>query len=54
MGVSYGELAAKLRKKGVEINDGGLENRKARGTVTATFLIQSLDASGVKGIQVLD
>lgn len=49
-GVSYDELAAKLRKKGVEISDGGLENKIARGTFTAAFLIQCLDAMGVKGV----
>jgi hypothetical protein len=51
-GVSYDELAAKLRKKGVEISDGGLENKIARGTFTAAFLIQCLDALGVKRIDV--
>lgn len=53
-GVSYDELAAKLRKKGVEISDGGLENKIARGTFTAAFLIQCLDALGVKSIQTAD
>lgn len=53
-GVSYDELAAKLRKKGVEISDGGLENKIARGTFTAAFLIQCLDALGAKAIQLAD
>lgn len=52
--VSYDELAAKLRKKGVEISDGGLENKIARGTFTAAFLIQCLDALGAKAIQIAD
>ena len=50
-GVSYDELAAKLRKKGVEISDGGLENKIARGTFTAAFLIQCLDVLGVTRIE---
>ena len=53
-GIGYDELAAKLRKKGVEISDGGLENKIARGTFTAAFLIQCLDALGVKSIQTAD
>lgn len=51
-GVSYDELAAKLRKKGVEISDGGLENKIARGTFTAAFLIQCLDALGAAHIDL--
>jgi hypothetical protein len=50
-GIGYDELAAKLRKKGVEISDGGLENKIARGTFTAAFLIQCLDALDVQSIQ---
>lgn len=50
-GVSYGELAAKLRRKGVEITDKGLENKIARGTFTAAFMIQCMDALGVSAIQ---
>jgi len=53
-GIGYDELAAKLRKKGVEISDGGLENKIARGTFTAAFLIQCLDALGAKAIQIAD
>lgn len=49
-GVGYDELAAKLRKKGVEISDGGLENKIARGTFTAAFLIQCLDALGIQRV----
>ena len=30
-GIGYEELAAKLRKKGVEISDGGLENGGGQG-----------------------
>ena len=50
-GVSYDELAAKLRKKGVEISDGGLENKIARGTFSAAFLIQCLDALGLSHLE---
>jgi hypothetical protein len=53
-GIGYDELAAKLRKKGVEISDGGLENKIARGTFTAAFLIQCLDALGAKTVQIAD
>lgn len=51
-GVSYDELAAKLRKRGVEISDGGLENKIARGTFTAAFLIQCLDALGTQSLSI--
>ena len=51
-GVSYDELAAKLRKRGVEISDGGLENKIARGTFTAAFLIQCLDALGAQSLSI--
>jgi len=53
-GVGYDELAAKLRKKGVEISDGGLENKIARGTFTAAFLIQCMDALGVRIVQLTE
>lgn len=48
--VSYDELAAKLRRKGIEISDGGLENKIARGTFSTAFLIQCLDALGVERV----
>ena len=51
-GVGYEELAAKLRRKGVEISDGGLENKIARGTFTAAFMIQCMEALGVDRISV--
>lgn len=50
-GIGYDELAAKLRKKGVEISDGGLENKIARGTFSAAFLIQCLDALGLSQLE---
>lgn len=49
---SYEDLAAKLRRKRVDISDKGLENKIARGTFTAAFLFQCLDALGVKRIDV--
>ena len=53
-GVSYDELAAKLRKKGIEISDGGLENKIARGTFSAAFMIQCMDALGAKRIDLVE
>ncbi len=53
-GVTYDDLAAKLRKRGVDISDGGLQNKIARGTFTAGFMIQCMDALGSKVIQIAD
>jgi hypothetical protein len=51
-GVSYPQLAAKLRRMGIEISDGGLENKISRGSFTAGFLFQCLGALGVKSVDI--
>jgi ribosome-binding protein aMBF1 (putative translation factor) len=51
-GLSYEQLAARLRKKGIEISDKGVENKIARGSFSAAFLIQCLDAVGVKSLDL--
>ena len=50
--ISYEALAAKLRKRGMDISDGGLENKIARGTFSTAFLIQCLDALGIDQIAI--
>jgi ribosome-binding protein aMBF1 (putative translation factor) len=51
-GLSYAQLAGKLRKKGIEISDKGLENKIARGSFSAPFLLQCLDALGVRSVDL--
>lgn len=50
--VGYPDLAAKLRRKGFEISDGGLENKIARGSFSMAFAIQCLDALGVDTVRI--
>lgn len=44
----YEDLAERLNAMGVEISARGLENKISRGGFSATFLLQCMDALGVK------
>jgi len=48
VGTDYATLAAKLNEMGVDITARGVENKIARGTFSAAFMLQCLDALGVK------
>jgi hypothetical protein len=44
--VSYADLAEKLRAIGIKENDRNIANKIARGSFTAVFFIQCLEAIG--------
>lgn len=51
-GADYLKLQAGLRKLGVEITSDALETKISRGTFSAAFLLQCMDALGAKRIDV--
>lgn len=50
--ITYGELAERLRKMGVPETEPNVRNKLSRGTFSAMFLIQSLEAIGVKELRL--
>src|SRR5690242_14599444 len=52
--LSYADLAEKLAAVGVKDNERNLSNKIARGTFTAVFFVQCLEAIGVKVIHFED
>jgi hypothetical protein len=51
-GLSYKELAEKLRKIGVEETDRNIANKLARGGFSAVFLLQCLSAIGCQTVHL--
>lgn len=51
-GVSYRDLAEKLTAAGTPETERNLANKIARGTFTAAFFIQCLDAIGVSSLRL--
>jgi hypothetical protein len=45
--LSYGDLAAKLVAIGVKDNERNISNKIARGSFTAVFFLQCMEAIGV-------
>jgi hypothetical protein len=45
-GLSYADLTVKLAEIGIEDNERNVSNKIARGTFTAIFFIQCLEAIG--------
>ncbi len=52
--LSYADLAAKLAVIGVKDNELNLKNKIGRGTFSAAFLIQCLEAIGCRTIHLGD
>jgi len=50
--MGYAELAIALKRIGVEDNERNLANKISRGTFTAVFLLQCLEAIGVRTVQL--
>lgn len=48
VGTDYAVLAQKLNDMGVDITARGLENKIARGTFSAAFMLQCMEAMGVE------
>jgi 3-mercaptopyruvate sulfurtransferase SseA len=51
-GVTYKQLAEKLREMGVEETEQNIANKISRGGFSAVFLLQVLDAIGCKEVRV--
>lgn len=51
-GVTYAGLAEKLGEIGVEENERNLNNKISRGGFSAAFLLQCLDAIGIKDVRL--
>ncbi len=47
-GLSYADLVSALGETGVKETEANLRNKVSRGSFTAAFLFQCLDAIGVK------
>jgi Domain of unknown function (DUF6471) len=52
--LSYADLAEKLGEVGVPENERNISNKIGRGSFTAVFLIQCLDAIGCKTLHLED
>lgn len=50
--VSYADLASKLRELGIKENDRNIANKIARGSFTAVFFVQCLEAVGCQTIHL--
>lgn len=50
--LTYKDLAERLRAIGIEGNDRNISNKLARGTFTAAFFIQCMDAIGCRTIHL--
>ncbi|WBQ11705.1 DUF6471 domain-containing protein [Hyphomonadaceae bacterium BL14] len=51
-GLGYKQLAEELAKIGIEENDRNLANKISRGSFTAAFFIQCLEAIGCREIRI--
>jgi hypothetical protein len=50
--VSYGKLVERLAEIGVKESESNVANKLSRGTFTAAFLIQCLDAIGCRTLHL--
>ncbi len=53
-GVTYSELARRLKEHGLEETEASISSKLARGTFAATFLIATLAALEIEGLRVED
>jgi hypothetical protein len=51
-GITYDELSKKLAQIGVKNTSVNIRNKMARGTFSATFLVQCLSAMGVRSLRL--
>lgn len=51
-GVTYAQLVEKLAEIGVEEKEANVRNKLSRGAFTAAYLIQCLEAIGVKELRI--
>lgn len=50
--LTYGELAQRLAVIGVEENERNISNKVNRGTFSAVFFLQCMEAIGVKNLHL--
>jgi len=53
-GVTYSELAKRLEGHGLKETEASIANKLSRGTIAATFLLATLAALQMEGIQLQD
>jgi hypothetical protein len=53
-GLSYADLAEKLKAIGVKDSERNISNKLSRGTFTAVFFVQCMEAIGVRTIHLGD
>lgn len=51
-GITYAELAQKLRALGVQESERNLANKISRGSFTAAFFMMCMDAIGVRSVSL--
>ncbi len=51
-GVTYAELAKRLEAHGLKETEASIANKLSRGTIAATFLLATLAALEMEGIQL--
>lgn len=52
--LSYADLADKLSAIGIKDNERNISNKIGRGTFTAVFFVQCMEAIGAKNIRLED
>lgn len=52
--LSYADLAERLKTVGIEDNERNISNKIGRGTFTAIFFVQCLEAIGCKTVHLGD
>lgn len=52
--LSYADLAERLKDVGVNISEAAIKNKIGRGTFSAVFFLQCLDAIGCKTLHLGD
>ena len=52
--ITYGELANRLNKMGLEESEASVANKLSRGTFPATFFVATLKAVGVDALRLND
>lgn len=53
-GVTYAELARRLKDHGLEETEASITSKLARGTFAATFMLATLAALELEGLQIGD
>lgn len=54
VGVTYAQLAARLKEHGLEETEASITSKLARGTFAATFLLATLAALELDGMRLED